>query len=952
MKLPPPVARLRTAWNARAGRAREQAAFAVFLAVLVGGAHLARLGTGLARGATTLLLALALVAQGLVFVVRRREEASVERTVRQILSATDPALSASAQRALRLVERSAKDPSAGEPELAEAHFRRLLEKVTSDAVRTASGRVAERFRALTVALVSLATIAVVVGPQHVVEGLDVLAARHGRAPVPMSWLGYPRLSAQPPAYTRESERSIALGTSVEVPKGTLIVFRGVPLSKGRELCLTDGKREEPFSNDGAGGLVSRWTVTSNVSLRVAARFGDVRIDDEESVEVSSLPDASPRVRVQGAPKTVSLAQVDRIDVQWTAEDDHGLREVDLVLRSGAREDRRVLSRFDGESRVEHGGRVVSARDAFLRRAFLPVTLVVEAKDNDPLDGPKWSRSEPIVIEPPDVGEPEALRIAALRGIRDDLVELLAGRMQHVDDERARQASDRALLSALATRAGERLSGTYSGLSVPPGVVAFFDGQLERLRRGKDAESARVAEEALLSVDAAIGAAGAHDSQDVAKRLGDVAEEAASAARAAREKEGNSEAVARLDAALVAIERGSGHLEELGALGQDVGSVARGDAGRIRHAERAKDYFHAELAALHLAERLRRPVPSFGATTGGGGHGGGVEAGHGKGSGGNLPSPSNANEEWKRAEDAVSELSEEHQGALRGVEGALDEASRKEATEAERAEAKRVADSVRRAVDPLPLPGQEFGTPRAAAALAREHGNASAHALDDLSLEDAEESARSGLSALDQAEKQLDPDDPLRGEFAAARRALAEARDFAHRASEKRRAEAEARAQSALKQAGDAEQGLAERAEKLAEEGSGKEANLPKDIKDRLERAGNVMRQAARELSEGHGARGAELQREAQRLLEEAKPERRNDGRAPDDDGDEEGETPDAPDDAEAHDRGPIATGGKVPPPDEKARAEEFRRRVVEGLSKDKSERLSPAVKRYAEGLLR
>ena len=32
-----------------------------------------------------------------------------------------------------------------------------------------------------------------------------------------------------------------------------------------------------------------------------------------------------------------------------------------------------------------------ARDAFLRRMFLPISITVEAKDNDPLDGPKWSQ---------------------------------------------------------------------------------------------------------------------------------------------------------------------------------------------------------------------------------------------------------------------------------------------------------------------------------------------------------------------------------------------------------------------------------------------------------------------------------------------------------------------------------------------------------------------------------
>jgi len=48
----------------------------------------------------------------------------------------------------------------------------------------------------------------------------------------------------------------------------------------------------------------------------------------------------------------------------------------------------------------------------------------------------------------------------------------------------------------------------------------------------------------------------------------------------------------------------------------------------------------------------------------------------------------------------------------------------------------------------------------------------------------------------------------------------------------------------------------------------------------------------------------------------------------------------------------VAIGGDVPAPDDRARAEEFRRRVLEGLAAEKSERLSPAVRRYAEGLLR
>lgn len=952
MSPPPSIDRIRRIWHAQAGGAREQAVFALFIAAIVGGAHLARLGTVWARALTATAILGVVVVQVAFFVARRREAGSTRLTVRRVVLTTDPALGARALRAQALVVRAEEDESVGSQELAQLHFSRLLDRVSSDAVRGAAARYAQRFRGAAVALLSIASIAVVTGPSRVVEGLDVLAAHHGRAPLPMSFIGYPRIAAQPPSYTRESERSLVFGTSVELPKGSVLTVRGVPLSPGYVLVVTDGSHEAPFSDDGAGGIIARYVLREKtVQLRVAARFGDIRIDDEETLEITTVPDAPPSVEVEGAPRTVRLAELDRIDVRWTAKDDHGLREIDLVLRSGAREERRVLARFDGESKVERGGRMIAARDAFLRRMFLPVLVTVEVKDNDPLDGPKWSHSAAIVVVPPEVGQPEAERLRALKTVRDGLVDLLAWRSGSgamLVADRVREGRDR--LRAIRSRVENVLSATYAGSPVPHALGAFVDGQLDKLGNQHGDIAPSKVEDAVLAIDAAVSGAGNRDAVDVAKRLGDVAEEAAISAHAARLGEREAEAAARLDTSLDAIVRGASHLETLAALGEDLGGVALGDAGRVRRARDARDFLHAELAALHLAERLRRPAPSFGATTGSG-RGGGVESGHGKGAGG-LPQPSSANEDFERAANAVSELAEEHEGTLRGVESALEEAGHAELTEAERQEAKRLADAVRRAAEPLPLPGQDFGTPRAATALVREHANAAAHALDDMSLAEATESAEGALGALGQAEQKLDPSDPIRENLKEVRRALGDAVDWANRQTDRRHAEAEARAGNAVREAGDTEQGLAERAEKLATDPEGSEAALPHDLAELLGRAGSIMREAARELAEGHGDRGAARQREAQRLLEQARPERSGE---PGDDGDEQGERG-SPRGREGNVHGErgraIATGGDVPAPDDKARAEEFRKRVLEGLGREKSERLSPAVQRYAEGLLR
>jgi len=57
-----------------------------------------------------------------------------------------------------------------------------------------------------------------------------------------------------------------------------------------------------------------------------------------------------------------------------------------------------------------------------------VEATIEARDNDVVSGPKWGRSEVVAIVPPSLGEEEALRMEALRGLRDELVDLLALRL--------------------------------------------------------------------------------------------------------------------------------------------------------------------------------------------------------------------------------------------------------------------------------------------------------------------------------------------------------------------------------------------------------------------------------------------------------------------------------------------------------------------------------------------
>src|SRR5262249_37424637 len=148
--------------------------------------------------------------------------------------------------------------------------------------------------------------------------------------------------------------------------------------------------------------------------------------------------------------------------------------------------------------------------------------------------------------------------------------------------------------------------------VPAQLKTFLLGQARALERPAPTRETflRRLEDVTLAVDAALRATGDFDAGSVAKRLADVATEVADGCKLGQDPEKQKAAGARLGAALPVLDRGAAALLGLASLGADLGSVAQGEARRIRRGLEAKSYLDAELAARHLAARLRRPKPSF------------------------------------------------------------------------------------------------------------------------------------------------------------------------------------------------------------------------------------------------------------------------------------------------------------------------------------------------------
>jgi hypothetical protein len=137
----------------------------------------------------------------------------------------------------------------------------------------------------------------------------------------------------------------------------------------------------------------------------------------------------------------------------------------------------------------------------------------------------------------------------------------------------------------------------------------------------------------------------------------------------------------------------------------------------------------------------------------------------------------------------------------------------------------------------------------------------------------------------------------------------------------------------LREHGDAESKLADRARDLLLRGR---ESLPQASLDALEGAEQAAREASRALKQEDADRGLVHQREAQHKLEMARDAL---GDAEQDGEDGEGERFSG-----SHTDIPTADQHKGP--------EEFRKRVIKGLGQPSGGRLKDAVKRYAEGLLR
>jgi hypothetical protein len=958
-----PLFALAERWRSLLRGPERRVALATLALSVVGSSLWARTAPGRSRAWELALVALLLAGTIAWSAIGRRRRRDPTRVLLGPLKQIDPVRAGRALRALSLMGPDGDvTVDATSAELARLHVARVIHDLPSEAAVSWAALRARRLSTAGWAVTGVAMTIALANAGSVLEGADLLMARKGVAPIPMQWLEDPEVTVRPPDYLHAKVSSNDLAGSIFVPNGSLITVRGVPTRSDRRLMLSDGSNEVGFADDGSATVVARWSVTESRTLRVVARFGDVVIPEKASLRIMSVPDDAPEVHLEGAPRRVSLVdEVRPLPIRYEATDDHGLREVHLVLRSGAREERRVLSRLDGETRSDKGGYVLNLRDPFLSRSHAPVEVTVEAKDNDPLTGPKWGASEAITVFPPPVGEGEALCLDALRALRSTLVDTLDWRLGRDPPEPSKRrsfAADDVARAGVDTKAvAEALATTRGGARVPAPLRTIILAAQETMTKAVSAEMTSMSQESIAKVvesterlvlvtDAVVRGLAVRDARSSAVQLSDVADDLAQGLGQEQSEalDRRSRGSSRASSSVAVLVEGATVLRRLGQLGHDLGEIVETDVTRVERAEGDHDLPHAELAARDLAARLHDPDPSF-ASRGSGPPMGGEAGGAGGADDDEPQSPGDVEQAFGEAQD-LERLVQEHAGQLGKTQGALSVAATGEEQNEALQEARQHARAVRDAVAPLPRVsgGSQSWTSKASAA--RDLAEQMARGLEEGRPEDALQSGRSAMGSLDEGRRMLESGgwlaDPSGEGLAAvtdARRKLeSEARWAEEQVRESHRRAGE-RARGELQQDGEDEDKLADRARDLAQKGR-ESSSLPQEAIESIGAAERASRDAAEALKRGDGDRGMEQQRQAQRELEQAEGALQG-GEENRDQGSDEGAS---------SGRSPVQ--GPVDIPTTHKGPDEFRRRVMKGLAEPANGSIKDAWRRYAEGLLR
>jgi hypothetical protein len=442
---------------------------AAVLCLLAGAAGLALKGPPWVRAASLAGAVTALFGAAALAVRALLRTAWTDEAAARTVAAGEPALRSDLVSSVELSRERADIQATGRFSLAlvDAHLAGTAERVrTVDLSRVLPDRFARLGGLALLAAVVANVVALVAGGETLARGYGRLLARGAAAAAPAidPITGDIELTYRYPAYMKREPRTVSgTGGEIRAPKGTEVELRTRadrkvetaeivvdlsvdPLSPTAQ----GGSSLSPTGGEGQGeGARSRRPESRRLALEVRGdrdlsgrlhveeggsyrfRFLDRRgraVAEGPPIPVAVEPDAYPEVRITAPERELEVDAGAVVQVEWQAEDDVGLSEVALVVKPPAGGERRQVLRAGAEVRRDGGTVELDLKPERLGEGEA-LSYWIEAADGDRVSGPKKSVSETHRVKVYSEAEHRRRALEKARQVFEELVTLLADRLE-------------------------------------------------------------------------------------------------------------------------------------------------------------------------------------------------------------------------------------------------------------------------------------------------------------------------------------------------------------------------------------------------------------------------------------------------------------------------------------------------------------------------------------------
>ena len=259
------------------------------------------------------------------------------------------------------------------------------------------------------------------------------------------FVGGVELRAVYPAYLGRAPEGLPVGEPARIPRGTVVAVSGRASTTLARVFVRGERDSVAFAVSGhsfSGQLrptqLGRWTW---FAFGTRLQITDVPLP----LELDVVPDSVPVVELVSPPTDTLVATVDRVGLQVTATDDHGLAAIDLLATrhiAGGKKEAPVAVRLSAREGTLWNGAPVLDLASFDLKAGDALRLQIVATDNSPWQQRGASRE--LVLRIPTMEERRSMARDAADSTANEAVNAAAAQksLEQRTDEASKERGNR------------------------------------------------------------------------------------------------------------------------------------------------------------------------------------------------------------------------------------------------------------------------------------------------------------------------------------------------------------------------------------------------------------------------------------------------------------------------------------------------------------------------------